>query len=173
MKNALKHNLVDLWCTWKLSFLNCNIFLIIIQYHLHLSRWDHFEEEELYLNDWAPSWIKYMLSRELPLTSVVRLWYFPRNFFEISKYQFQGHLLFFQWFWSPYIRLFGFRLFFFFFVIFFISSNTKKLYRRITRIRNKWVGGIFITFTSNGYEWGFEFFFFYEIFFHFISQWFN
>ncbi|EGG19405.1 ankyrin repeat-containing protein [Cavenderia fasciculata] len=34
----------------------------------------HFEEEEINSNDWAMSWIRYLLSVELPLDCVLRLW---------------------------------------------------------------------------------------------------
>ncbi|KAJ3191108.1 hypothetical protein HK101_008087, partial [Irineochytrium annulatum] len=36
--------------------------------------YDHFEEEEVDLKDWATSWFLYFLSRELPLECLLRLW---------------------------------------------------------------------------------------------------
>eukprot|EP01133_Synstelium_polycarpum_P001484 gene1484-1722_t len=35
---------------------------------------NHFEEEEINSNDWAMSWLQYLLSVELPLECVLRLW---------------------------------------------------------------------------------------------------
>lgn len=35
---------------------------------------NHFEEEEINSNDWAPSWLQFLLSYELPLDCVMRLW---------------------------------------------------------------------------------------------------
>lgn len=35
---------------------------------------NHFEEEEINSNDWAPSWLQFLLSNELPLDCVLRLW---------------------------------------------------------------------------------------------------
>jgi len=35
---------------------------------------NHFEEEEVNANDWATSWLRYLLSYELPLDCVMRLW---------------------------------------------------------------------------------------------------
>ncbi|EFA83949.1 hypothetical protein PPL_03019 [Heterostelium album PN500] len=37
-------------------------------------RFNHFEEEEINSNDWAMSWLRYLLSVELPLECVLRLW---------------------------------------------------------------------------------------------------
>jgi hypothetical protein len=39
-----------------------------------MGRFNHFEEEEVQPNDWAQSWLQWVLSRELPLSSLVRLW---------------------------------------------------------------------------------------------------
>ena len=36
----------------------------------------HFEEEELDIKDWAKSWLRYMLMRELPIKCAARLWDF-------------------------------------------------------------------------------------------------
>eukprot|EP01114_Cavostelium_apophysatum_P017006 TRINITY_DN4957_c0_g1_i1.p1 TRINITY_DN4957_c0_g1~~TRINITY_DN4957_c0_g1_i1.p1 ORF type:complete len:275 (-),score=58.81 TRINITY_DN4957_c0_g1_i1:88-912(-) len=36
--------------------------------------YNYFEEEELLPNEWAMSWLKYLLSNELPLECVLRLW---------------------------------------------------------------------------------------------------
>lgn len=35
---------------------------------------NHFEEEEISSNDWASSWLQYLLACELPLDCVLRLW---------------------------------------------------------------------------------------------------
>eukprot|EP01111_Echinosteliopsis_oligospora_P012240 TRINITY_DN4168_c0_g1_i1.p1 TRINITY_DN4168_c0_g1~~TRINITY_DN4168_c0_g1_i1.p1 ORF type:complete len:284 (-),score=65.15 TRINITY_DN4168_c0_g1_i1:16-867(-) len=35
---------------------------------------NHFEEEEISSNDWATSWLQYLLSCELPIDGVLRLW---------------------------------------------------------------------------------------------------
>lgn len=35
---------------------------------------NHFEEEEISSNDWAASWLQYLLACELPLDCVLRLW---------------------------------------------------------------------------------------------------
>ncbi|KAJ1921928.1 hypothetical protein H4219_000275 [Mycoemilia scoparia] len=34
----------------------------------------YFEEEEVDMNEWASSWLRYLLSRELPLPCILRLW---------------------------------------------------------------------------------------------------
>eukprot|EP01117_Protostelium_nocturnum_P014105 TRINITY_DN5323_c0_g1_i3.p1 TRINITY_DN5323_c0_g1~~TRINITY_DN5323_c0_g1_i3.p1 ORF type:complete len:265 (-),score=45.94 TRINITY_DN5323_c0_g1_i3:380-1174(-) len=49
---------------------------------VHSELANHFEEEELSLNDWSMSWLKYLFSRELPLECVLRLWdtYFSDGF---------------------------------------------------------------------------------------------
>lgn len=36
--------------------------------------YSHFEEEEINSNDWATSWLQYLLACELPLDCVLRLW---------------------------------------------------------------------------------------------------
>eukprot|EP00026_Physarum_polycephalum_P008914 Phypoly_transcript_09019.p1 GENE.Phypoly_transcript_09019~~Phypoly_transcript_09019.p1 ORF type:complete len:161 (-),score=45.90 Phypoly_transcript_09019:308-790(-) len=36
--------------------------------------YNHFEEEEINSNDWATSWLQYLLACELPLDCVLRLW---------------------------------------------------------------------------------------------------
>ncbi|CAG8495291.1 5610_t:CDS:2, partial [Ambispora leptoticha] len=36
--------------------------------------YNYFEEEEVYLNEWATSWLQYLLSRELQLPDLMRLW---------------------------------------------------------------------------------------------------
>eukprot|EP00741_Cyanophora_paradoxa_P022528 tig00021464_g21754.t1 len=36
--------------------------------------YNHFEEEELEANEWALSWSKYLLGKELPMQCVLRLW---------------------------------------------------------------------------------------------------
>jgi len=41
---------------------------------VHSELFNYFEEEELSPNDWAMSWLKYLLSRELPLECIMRLW---------------------------------------------------------------------------------------------------
>ncbi len=46
-----------------------------IHTHLLLARSSsHLEEEGIQPNDWAQSWLRYLLSRELPLVSLLRLW---------------------------------------------------------------------------------------------------
>jgi len=49
---------------------------------VHSELANHFEEEELSLNDWSMSWLKNLLSKELPLECVMRLWdnYFSDGF---------------------------------------------------------------------------------------------
>jgi hypothetical protein len=48
----------------------------------------YFEQEEVEPNDWATPWIRYMLSRELPLNYVCRLYdqYFATNDFDLHYY---------------------------------------------------------------------------------------
>mmetsp|Transcript_1781 Transcript_1781/g.2295 ORF Transcript_1781/g.2295 Transcript_1781/m.2295 type:complete len:283 (-) Transcript_1781:105-953(-) len=41
---------------------------------VHPELFNYFEEEELSPNDWAMSWLRYLLSKELPLECVLRLW---------------------------------------------------------------------------------------------------
>jgi len=41
---------------------------------VHPELFNYFEEEELLPNDWAMSWLKYVLSHELPFECVLRLW---------------------------------------------------------------------------------------------------
>jgi hypothetical protein len=48
---------------------------------IHCLRFNHFEEEEVQPSEWAQSWLRWLLSKELPLSSVIRLWdtYFSAN----------------------------------------------------------------------------------------------
>jgi len=41
---------------------------------IHPELFNYFEEEELLPNDWAMSWLKYLLAHELPFDCVLRLW---------------------------------------------------------------------------------------------------
>jgi len=41
---------------------------------VHPELYNYFEEEELLPNEWAMSWLKYLLSHELPFECVLRLW---------------------------------------------------------------------------------------------------
>lgn len=41
---------------------------------IHSELFNYFEEEELSPNDWAMSWLKTLLAKELPLECVLRLW---------------------------------------------------------------------------------------------------
>jgi len=48
---------------------------------VHSELFNYFEEEELSPNDWAMSWLRWLLSRELPVECVLRLW---DTYFSIS-----------------------------------------------------------------------------------------
>lgn len=50
--------------------------------------YNHFEEEEINSNDWATSWLQYLLACELPLDCVLRLWdtYFAEPGLELHLY---------------------------------------------------------------------------------------
>ena len=50
---------------------------------------NYFEEEELYPNEWAPSWLQFLLARELPLACILRLldtYFTNENFLDLHMY---------------------------------------------------------------------------------------
>jgi hypothetical protein len=40
----------------------------------HFPSHNYFEEEEVDLNEWATSWLQYLLAKELTFDNLVRLW---------------------------------------------------------------------------------------------------
>lgn len=51
-----------------------NHVTILISSAMPLYRHNYFVEEEVDVNEWATSWLQHLLSRELPLPCLLRLW---------------------------------------------------------------------------------------------------
>jgi hypothetical protein len=53
-----------------MGYIICCRALFIGPYYSH----SYFEEEEVDLNEWATSWLQYLLAKELTFDNLVRLW---------------------------------------------------------------------------------------------------
>jgi len=62
------------------NYLSENSMAVKVAYFLtcfrtaQLDLWNHFEQAEVEINAWLPSWFEFLLSRELPLECTLRLW---------------------------------------------------------------------------------------------------
>jgi len=68
LMKKLEHHFAEDSITDKLSR-----FIMYLR-SLYPALFNYFEEQELSPNDWAPSWLQYLLARELPLECTLRLW---------------------------------------------------------------------------------------------------